>query len=107
MKCFVYLIIFFLFSQCKPTEVATGPSQAPNIIFILADDLGYGDVEILNKYSKIHTPNLNKLAQQSMIFTQAHAPSAVCTPTRYSLLTANYSWRSPKKSGVAWLWIPL
>ena len=72
MKCFVYLIIFFLFSQCKPTEVATGPSQAPNIIFILADDLGYGDVEILNKQSKISTPHLNKLAQQGMIFTQAH-----------------------------------
>jgi arylsulfatase A len=107
MKCFVYLIIFFLFSQCKPAEVTTGPNQTPNIIFILADDLGYGDVEILNKQSKIPTPHLNKLAQQGMIFTQAHAPSAVCTPTRYSVLTANYSWRSPKKSGVAWLWIPL
>ena len=104
---FRLLNYFFLFSQCKPIEVPTGLSQAPNIIFILADDLGYGDVEILNKYSKIHTPNLNKLAQQSMIFTQAHAPSAVCTPTRYSVLTGNYSWRSPKKSGVAWLWIPL
>ena len=106
MKYFVYLSIVFFFSQCKPTEVTTGPNQTPNIIFILADDLGYGDVEILNKQSKIPTPHLNKLSQQGMIFTQAHAPSAVCTPTRYSVLTGNYSWRSPKKSGVAWLWDP-
>jgi arylsulfatase A len=106
MKYFVYLSIVFFFSQCKPTEVTTGPNQTPNIIFILADDLGYGDVEILNKQSKIPTPHLNKLAQQGMIFTHAHAPSAVCTPTRYSVLTGNYSWRSPKKSGVAWLWDP-
>jgi len=63
MKYFVYLSIVFFFSQCKPTEVATGPNQTPNIIFILADDLGYGDVEILNKQSKIATPHLNKLAQ--------------------------------------------
>ena len=62
MKYFVYLSIVFFFSQCKPTEVTTGSNQTPNIIFILADDLGYGDVEILNKQSKIPTPHLNKLA---------------------------------------------
>lgn len=107
MKYFVQsFIIIFLFGQFKFIEAKITSSQIPNIIFILADDLGYGDVEILNEQSKIPTPHLNKLAQQGMVFTHAHAPSAVCTPTRYSILTGSYSWRSSKKSGVAWLWDP-
>ena len=107
MKYFVQsFIIIFLFGQFKFIEAKITSSQTPNIIFILADDLGYGDVEILNEQSKIPTPHLNKLAQQGMVFTHAHAPSAVCTPTRYSILTGSYSWRSSKKSGVAWLWDP-
>ena len=74
--------------------------ERPNIIFILADDMGYGDVQALNPDSKIPTPNLNKLAAQGMRFTDAHSPSAVCTPTRYALLTGRYSWRSRLKAGV-------
>ena len=72
----------------------------PNIIFILADDMGYGDVQSLNSDSKIPTPNLNRLAAEGMSFTDAHSPSAVCTPTRYATLTGRYSWRSRLKSGV-------
>ena len=76
----------------------------PNIIIILADDLGYGDMSCLNKNSKIQTPNLDKIAESGMIFTDAHSSAAVCSPSRYSLLTGRYNWRSGLKSGVLWYW---
>ena len=72
----------------------------PNIIFILADDMGIGDISALNAESKIQTPNLDKLIAQGMNFTDAHTASAVCTPTRYGLLTGRYPWRSELKEGV-------
>ncbi|MCD4723262.1 MAG: sulfatase-like hydrolase/transferase [Bacteroidales bacterium] len=77
-------------------------TRHPNIVYILADDLGYGDVSCLNDSSKIQTPNLDKLAEQGIIFTDAHSNSAVCTPTRYGILTGRYAWRSRLKSGVSW-----
>ena len=75
-------------------------AQSPNVIIILADDLGYGDVGILNEHSTIPTPNMDQLALQGMTFTDAHSGSAVCTPTRYGLLTGRYAWRSSMKRGV-------
>ena len=72
----------------------------PNIVFVLADDMGYGDVQALNSRSTVPTPNLNRLAEQGMAFTDAHSPSAVCTPTRYGGLTGRYCWRSRLKRGV-------
>ncbi|MCA9049538.1 MAG: sulfatase-like hydrolase/transferase, partial [Planctomycetaceae bacterium] len=72
----------------------------PNILVILADDMGSGDVQVLNPRSKIATPNLNQLAASGMTFTDAHSPSAVCTPTRYGLVTGRYCWRSKLKKGV-------
>jgi arylsulfatase A-like enzyme len=72
----------------------------PNIIVILADDLGYGDVSCNNSASKINTPHVDRLAREGMRFTDAHTPSAVCTPTRYGLLTGRYAWRTRMKSGV-------
>ena len=77
-------------------------SRHPNIIYILADDMGYGDVSCLNSDSKIHTTHLDRLAAEGMRFTDAHASSAVCTPSRYSILTGRYSWRSKLKQGVTW-----
>lgn len=74
----------------------------PNIIFILADDMGYGDVEAYNPNSKIPTPHLNNLARGGMLFTDAHTSSSVCTPTRYALLTGRYNWRSRLQNGVTW-----
>ena len=71
--------------------------QRPNILFILADDLGYGDLQCYNPDSKIPTPNLNKLAAQGMRFTDAHSPSTVCTPTRYSILTGRMQFRTGMK----------
>ena len=79
---------------------APAPSETPNIVFILADDMGYGDVRTLNPRSTIPTPNLDRLAGEGMTFTDAHTPSAVCTPTRYGLLTGRYCWRTRLKSGV-------
>lgn len=72
----------------------------PNIIIILADDMGYGDVQTFNAKSKIPTPNLNKLTEEGIMFTNAHTPSGICTPTRYGLLTGRYCWRSRLKRGV-------
>ena len=67
----------------------------PNIVIILADDLGYGDVGCYNPESKIPTPNLDRLATQGMRFTDAHSPCTVCTPTRYSLMTGQMAFRTP------------
>jgi arylsulfatase A-like enzyme len=75
-------------------------SDLPNIVIIMADDMGYGDVRTLNPVSGIPTPNLDALARQGMTFVDGHSPSAVCTPTRYALLTGRYCWRSKLKSGV-------
>lgn len=75
-------------------------AQQPNIVIVLADDLGYGDLGSYNPKSKIPTPRLDALARQGTRFTDAHSPSAVCTPTRYALLTGRYPWRSRLKAGV-------
>jgi arylsulfatase A len=94
----------------NPSPAAPAPSSAsaatnrPNIVVILADDLGYGDLGCYNKDSKIPTPNLDRLATQGMRFTDAHAPTSVCSPTRYALLTGRYAWRSPLKRGVLAPW---
>ena len=74
-------------------QVASGAKSHPNILFILADDLGYGDVSCYNPQSRIPTPNLDQLAKEGMLFTDAHSPSTVCTPTRYSVLTGRMAFR--------------
>ncbi len=90
-----------LVAMAHPAPAQTGnePNQ-PNILFILADDLGYGDVGALNPSNKIKTPQMDRFATESVVFTEAHASSAVCTPSRYSILTGRYNWRSAMKSGV-------
>ena len=76
-------------------------ADKPNIVYILCDDLGYGDVKCLGgDRSKILTPNMDRIASQGMIFTEAHSSSAVCTPSRYSILTGRYNWRSKLQKGV-------
>ncbi|VGO12325.1 Arylsulfatase [Pontiella desulfatans] len=72
----------------------------PNIIYILCDDLGYGDVGICNPDGKISTPYMDRLGHEGMVFTDAHSGSAVCTPTRYGVLTGRYCWRSRLKRSV-------
>ena len=74
----------------------------PNLVYILADDMGYGDLSCLNPESKIRTTHLDRLRAGGMAFTDAHSTSAVCTPSRYSILTGRYNWRSTLKQGVTW-----
>lgn len=74
--------------------------EHPNIVVVMADDLGYGDVRALNPESRIPTPHLDRLAADGMRFTDAHSPSSVCTPTRYGLLMGRYAWRTRLTSGV-------
>lgn len=81
-------------------RAAESKGQLPNIIYILCDDLGYGDVKCLNPEGKIATPNVDKLAAGGMIFTDAHSGSSVCTPTRYGVMTGRYSWRTRLQNGV-------
>ena len=74
--------------------------KLPNIVYILCDDLGYGDVKCLNPQGKIATPNIDRLAGAGMVFTDAHSGSSVCTPTRYGIMTGRYCWRTRVQKGV-------
>lgn len=94
----IYIIIIVIAFSCQEVK----KERNPNIIFILADDLGYGDVSCFNENSKIKTPFIDKLASEGVRFTDAHTSSAVCTPTRYGILTGRYNWRSRLKQGVLW-----
>ena len=76
------------------------PATNPNVVLILADDLGWGDVGAMHPESAIPTPHIDRLAGEGMRFVDAHAPAAVCTPTRYALLTGRYTWRTRLTSGV-------
>ena len=89
-------------------NMAARDKKQPNIIFILADDLGYGDLSFLNEKGKIQTPHLDRMAAEGVVFGDAHSSSAVSTPTRYGVLTGRYNWRSTLKNGVLhWYDTPL
>ena len=97
MRTLGFAISLIVSLLCVPNLFA---AEKPNIVLIMADDMGYGDVQALNPDSRIPTPHLNDLAADGMTFVDAHSPSAVCTPTRYALVTGRYSWRSRLKRGV-------
>lgn len=78
----------------------TEKQKQPNIVFILADDMGYGDVSYFDNNSKLKTENLDRMAQEGVVFTDAHSSSSVSTPTRYGILTGRYNWRSTLKNNV-------
>lgn len=96
LKPFFFISLFFI------TVInSVSAQEKPNIILIFADDMGYGEIQALNPdRSKIPTPNLNKLASEGMVFTDAHTSSSVCTPSRYALLTGRYNWRTRLQRGV-------
>jgi len=102
----VPIAVLVLFSIASINSFAIEPaatesvSSRPNIVVIMADDMGYGDVQRLNPVSTVATPSLNKLAGEGVTFTDAHSPSGVCTPTRYGLICGRYCWRTRLKNGV-------
>ncbi|MBB5351465.1 arylsulfatase A-like enzyme [Haloferula luteola] len=91
---------FRLLLACLLSASSAAAAPKPNVVVILADDLGYGDVHALHSESRIATPALDQLAREGMIFTDAHSSSSVCTPSRYSLLTGRYAWRTHLQKGV-------
>src|SRR5688500_17754481 len=91
---------FFLTLLIAPVMLRAAAPSRPNIVYIYADDMGYGDVSCLNPKSAWRTPQLDRMAAEGMLFTDAHSASALCTPSRYALLTGRYSWRGPLKRGV-------
>ncbi|GIZ10206.1 arylsulfatase [Flavobacterium sp. UMI-01] len=90
-----------LFTLCLLMATVASAQKKPNIIYIICDDLGYGDVQALNpERGKILTPKIDAFAKESMTFTDAHSASSVCTPSRYAVLTGRYAWRSRLQEGV-------
>ena len=97
---YIQLVTLITISILVSCRTETNKPQSPNIIYILADDLGYGDISTYNANGKINTPHIDRMALDGMKFTDAHTSSSVCTPTRYGILTGRYNWRSPLKNGV-------
>ena len=96
------LSLLTLCVSCTKTSTET----APHIIYILADDLGYGDISAMNPDAAWDTRHIDRIAREGIRFTDAHTGSAVCSPTRYGVLTGRYSWRTRLKQGVLWSWDP-
>ncbi len=92
-------VLFLALTGCDSPGDGSGKTY-PNIVYILADDMGYGDINGLNADSKISTPNMDRILAEGMQFSDAHSPSAVCTPTRYGILTGRYCFRTRLESGV-------
>ncbi|MGJ8563537.1 MAG: sulfatase family protein [Alphaproteobacteria bacterium] len=90
--------------EASSSAEKTHPTEQPNVVIILTDDLGYGDVSAYNPASKIKTPHIDALAREGILFTDGHSGATVCTPSRYSLMTGEYAWRGPLRSGVLMPW---
>lgn len=91
-SCF-YLFMLLILASCQKETKLSRVINKPNIIIFYADDMGYGDLAIQNSQSKIPTPNLDQLAKEGMLMTDAHSSSGVCSPSRYALLSGRYHWR--------------
>ena len=99
-------LIFAIACWSLPADFQAA-SAATNIVVIYADDLGYGDIQCYNpQRGKIPTPHVDNLASEGMRFIDAHSSSGVCSPSRYTILTGRYHWRSRLQSGIVGLWGP-
>lgn len=100
-------LLFSMFWLAQTPNLVRGEGPVrPNVLILLADDVGWGDPGCYNPESKIPTPNIDKLAAEGMRFTHAHTPAALCSPTRYSMLSGNYPWRSRAAGGVWGINVP-
>jgi arylsulfatase A len=97
-SCSHGVAVLLALTACVAARAAT--EQRPNIVYILADDMGYGDVRCYNPECKVPTPSIDRLASEGIRFTDAHSGAANCSPTRYGILTGRYSWRTRMRSGV-------
>lgn len=106
VKCNKLVYTFIVFVLCAgPLQADEGISGTrPNIVLIYADDMGYDAVSAYNDEMGMDTPNIDRLTRQGMMFTDAHSTSAVCSPSRYSLLTGRYHWRTRLKSFIVGKW---
>ena len=89
-----------MLSATPLAKAAAAHASKPNVVYILADDLGWGDMGVYNSHSAVPMPHCNSFAKQGMRFADMHSASAVCTPSRYAILTRRYPWRSRLKKGV-------
>lgn len=92
---FAFCFVAIVSQPLAPVSTFAADGAKPNIVLILADDLGYGDVRCYNDQSKVATPHIDRLSHEGMRFTDAHSPCTVCTPTRYSLMTGQMAFRVP------------
>ncbi|MFT6620827.1 MAG: arylsulfatase A-like enzyme [Limisphaerales bacterium] len=103
---FSRITLLFTVSLLAWPPAVTMSATGPNIVLIMADDMGYGDVSCYNGDSRIPTPNMDRLAKEGLRFTDAHSADSVCTPSRYGLLTGRYCWRTPLTRSVLFNYEP-
>lgn len=100
----IFSAICLLTNPSGRADAKDASRQLPNIVVLLADDMGYGDPHCFNAESKVPTPFMDRMAREGRRFTDAHSPASVCSPTRYAILTGRYAWRSRLKLGVLREW---
>ena len=106
MKLFQQFLCSIFLLAISPVSSTAETQGRPNVVIILADDLGYGDLGCYGA-NRVATPNIDSLARDGRRFTDAYSPSSVCTPSRYNLMTGRYAWRTWIQSGTAWAYDPL
>ena len=101
LTIFLHVFIILTSIVSKNDTIQSHTEKKPNIIVFIADDFGYGSTDVYGASEElIKTPNINKLAKEGVKFTNAYTTGSVCTPTRYALMTGQYSWRTNLKKGV-------
>ncbi len=101
-KCIILPISILILRYSEVQKKKEVIKKLSNLVYILADDLGYGDLSFLNPQSSIKTPSMDRIVENGIQFTDAHSNSSVCTPTRYGIITGRYAWRSRLKNGGLW-----
>ncbi|MBI1374393.1 MAG: sulfatase-like hydrolase/transferase [Phycisphaera sp.] len=105
MRLLFATAVLLIVLGCLVRTASAAATNRPNIVILYADDLGYGDVSCNNPdRGKLHTIHIDTLASQGMRFTDAHSSSGVCSPSRYTLLTGRYHWRTRLQKGIVGLW---